>query len=219
MRLKAAHPALHEGRTFRLTLVKKVADMNRLLKSVADNNKMGKGEMFVRKGKWRGMPMYSLTLEERRTCSTACKQWANCYGNNMQWAHRIDHTDPEFLPTLAREVRALAALHPHGFIARLHVLGDFYSVAYVDFWRTLTESHPELHVFGFTHWREGEIHERIAAWNSDRVWIRFSDAGGEMSANVGGEGIQCPEQTEKTKSCLTCGLCWSTKTAIQFMEH
>ena len=43
--------------------------------------------------------------------------------------------------------------------------------------------------------------------------------GGEMSANVEGEGFQCPEQTGKTRSCLTCGACWSTKKAVSFKEH
>lgn len=219
MRLRPDNPALSAGRTFRINLVKQVKDTSRLLKSVKDNNKLGKGDMFISKGKWRGMAMYALTLEERATCTRSCRQWDNCYGNNMMWAHRVDHQDPEFLPTLEREVKVLTLQHPHGFVVRLHVLGDFYSPAYVGFWQDLVDKHPELHIFGFTHHRAGAIHEAIRALNSDRVWIRFSDAGGEMSANVEGDGIQCPEQSGKTKSCLTCGLCWSTKAAIRFTEH
>lgn len=219
MRLRANNPALKNGRTFRLTLVKSPDETSRLLKPVTNNRKLGKGSMFIVKGKWRGMPMYSLTLEERRTCPSDCSMWAQCYGNNMMFAHRIDHTHPEFLDTLKREIKALDAMHPHGFVVRLHVLGDFYSTEYVDFWRTLTTSYKTLHVFGFTHWHSGPIHDAIRAWNSDRVWVRFSDAGGEMSANVEGEGIQCPEQTGKTSSCLTCGLCWSTPLPIRFKEH
>jgi len=54
---------------------------------------------------------------------------------------------------------------------------------------------------------------------NSRAWIRFSDKGGIMSANVNGEGIQCPEQTGKTQSCMTCALCWSTTKPIAFKEH
>lgn len=219
MRLRPEHPALHDARTFRVQMVKRVDQTSRLLKPVADNRKLGAGGNFVTKGKWRGMPMYGLTLEERATCSRDCKQWANCFGNNMQFAHRIDHTDERFLETLEREVKSLDAMHPYGFVVRLHVLGDFYSPEYVDFWRTLTDSYRSLRVFGYTHWHSGPIYERIADWNSETVWVRFSDRGGEMSANVDGEGIQCPEQTGKTKSCLTCGICWSTTKAISFKEH
>ena len=53
----------------------------------------------------------------------------------------------------------------------------------------------------------------------ERVWIRFSNAGGPMSANVEGEGIPCPEQIGKTASCMTCGLCWSTTHPISFKRH
>jgi len=219
MRLRDENPALANARTVHLKFVKKVGETTRLLKSVASNRKLGKGEMFVSKGKWRGMPMYALTLEERATCPRDCKQWVTCYGNNMVNAFRMDHTDPEFLPQLEREVRSLNALHPHGFVVRLHVLGDFYSSEYVDFWSALTASNAALHVFGFTHWNTGPIYDRIAAWNSDRIWIRFSDRGGAMSANVEGEGIQCPQQTGKTKSCLTCGVCWSTTEPVCFLEH
>jgi hypothetical protein len=29
---------------------------------------------------------------------------ANCYGNNMPFAKRVDHTDPAFLPKLEAEI-------------------------------------------------------------------------------------------------------------------
>jgi len=55
-----------------------------------------------------------------------------------------------------------------------------------------------------------------------RCWIRNStNKGGEMTASnipVKG-GIVCPEQTGKTSSCLTCGLCWSVRKPIQFLTH
>lgn len=31
--------------------------------------------------------------------------------------------------------------------------------------------------------------------------------------------IVCPQQTGKTESCLTCGLCFNGITSVQFLEH
>lgn len=195
--------------------------MNKLLKSASSNTKLGKGKTKITKGKWKGMPLYQLTLEERKTCPRSCAQWANCYGNNMYLAHRADVTDPAFYDTLAQELSDLDAKYPDGFVVRLHVLGDFPNKKYVTFWKRALTLWPSLRIFGYTHRWPGQdgIGEAIEALNSDRCWIRFSDRGGKMSANVSGEGIPCPEQTGKTQSCLTCGLCWSTDRAIKFEPH
>lgn len=192
----------------------------RLLKPVSTNKKMGNKKNIVAKGKWKGMPMFQLTLEERATCDSQCKQWAGCFGNNMVFAHRIDHTHPEFLPRLAAEIAEMAALY-RNFVIRPHILGDFFSEEYAQFWMDQVQLHPGLHIFGFTHrQRTSPIGRIILEGNKDpRVWIRFSDQGGDMSANVEGEGIQCPEQTEKTESCLTCGICWTTTKPVRFIRH
>lgn len=203
------------NRTIFLKSIKAPTDTSRLLKPASMNAKLGKGDKWITKGKWKGMPMYSLTLEERKTCPTSCEQWKNCYGNNMPFAHRIDHTSTRFLSSLTAELETLSSSHPTGFVVRLHVLGDFYSVEYVRYWESALRKYPALRIFGYTHrkWKA------IRSLNAAGAWIRFSDAGGPMSANVMGEGITCPEQTGKTKSCLTCGLCWSTTKAINFLEH
>lgn len=192
-----------------------------LLKSVAMNHKMGKKENIVSKGKWAGMPMFQLSLEERATCPSHCQQWAACFANNMAFAHRIDHTHPEFLPILAAELQVLAKKYRHGFVVRPHVIGDYFSKEYLAFWIQQSALYSNLHIFGFTHhYRDSELGQMIQEWNkSERVWVRFSDQGGEMSANVDGEGFQCPEQTGKTESCLTCGACWSTTKAVSFIRH
>jgi hypothetical protein len=202
-------------------MVKQPTEVKSILKSVAENNKLGKGGCIVTKGRWAGMPMYQMSLEERATCPSTCKQWASCYGNNMAFAHRIDHTHPDFLDMLDAEIAVLAKRYRHGFIIRPHVLGDFYSPEYTAFWIEQTAKHNNLRIFGFTHWeRDSVIGRMVEEWNkNDNVWVRFSDQGGEMSANVEGEGVQCPEQVGKTYSCLTCALCWTTKKAIRFMHH
>src|SRR5262249_50176189 len=58
---------------------------------------------------------------------------------------------------LERDVARLRMKHPDGFVVRLHVLGDFYSVEYVKLWGKLLERHPGLHIFGFTARIDGPI--------------------------------------------------------------
>jgi hypothetical protein len=219
--LDAKHPAVTKGRTIYLKSIVSPQKVS-LLKSASSNMKLGKGKGDITKGKWKGFPMYSLTLEERKTCPKSCDQWKNCYGNNMPFAHRIKHESPSFFKELTTEVAELATKHPAGFVVRLHVLGDFFSVPYVDTWINLKKKHPNLQIFGYTHRSSGTpIGKAITTLNTAGAWIRWSDAGGAMSANVGtdAEGITCPEQTGQTESCLTCGLCWSTTEAIRFLEH
>ena len=222
MRLRATNPALAEARSVFPYRVIPVKEVKRLLQPVDGNRKIGGGHLIVTKGKWRGMPCFSLTLEERATCPTDCQQWANCYGNNMRFAPRVDHRNPLALMTaLEAELREKTRLY-RKILVRLHVLGDFFSLPYAQFWLQMLKALPGLHIFGFTHWsRESEIGQVMQQMNEvdGRCWMRFSDAGGEMSANVEGEGIQCPEQTGKTHSCMTCGICWGTTKAVSFKEH
>lgn len=222
--LQKGHPALR-GTTIFLKQVKDPCKVTRLLQPASSNKKLGGGKGIVAKGKWRGFPMYSLSLEERATCPSTCQQWRNCYGNNMPFANRIDVKNPSFKSTLTQEVSDLAKKHTNGLLIRLHVLGDFYSVEYVRLWKTLIRKHPNLHVFGYTHrLPTSSIGKEIQSMQNDRCWIRWSDQGGPMSANcdqhgIIAEGITCPEQTGKTESCLTCGLCWATKMPIRFLSH
>ena len=226
--LRSSHPALAAGRTIYLKSVTKPQDAKRLLQPASTNRKLGGGKTVITRGRWRGMPMYQLSLEERETCPKTCQQWASCYGNNMPFARRIATDDWAALSgALGSELATLAAKHPLGFVVRLHVLGDFFSVSYVKFWQRALARHAELRLFGYTHRSErGLIGRNIAKMNDpDQCWIRWSDAGGEMSANVDkpdgtpGEGIHCPQQTGKTESCLTCGLCWAIIKPIRFSGH
>lgn len=220
MRLKPDNPVLAQAITIHPKARRSPTDTT-LLKSVAGNKKMGKGDNVISKGHWAGMPMFQLSLEERATCPLTCSQWASCFANNTAFAHRIDHTHPEFIDILAAEIKVLAMKFRHGFVIRPHVIGDYFSAEYAAFWIEQTALYPNLHIFGFTHWeRDSVIGRMIMEWNkNDRVWVRFSDQGGEMSANVEGEGFDCPEQTGKTESCLTCGACWSSTKAVRFKQH
>lgn len=202
-----------------------------MLKPGTNNAKLGG---YITAKKWQGMAMYSLTLQERATCPTSCEQWNNCYGNNMPFAHRFDHTAPDFYTLLDGQLAKLNKKHAgEGFVVRLHVLGDFFGDDYVDAWDEWLDRYPELHAFGYTHldpnYAVGRMLVRLNKFYPDRWQIRFSDDHSTlMSAHVvpkdyipiKGAEVICPEQQGKTKSCASCGLCWSAPNLkIMFVEH
>ena len=110
------------------------------------NTKLGKR---VTKGKLAGFPILTLTLEERATCPRSCAHWADCYGNNMMNATRYK-ADDSLIQQIEQDLTFYQAKYPQGFLVRLHVLGDFYSVAYVAQWAKWLGMFPALHVYGYT---------------------------------------------------------------------
>lgn len=206
-----------------------VEDMTNLLVSGHSNVKLGRD---VRKAKFRGYWIYSLSLEERATCPSTCLHWENCYGNSMPFAKRVDHTDAKFLPTLEAEIVKLCAMENRaGVLIRLHALGDFFDAAYVAFWVRMLRENPKLAIFGYTA-RHPVTPIGDAIWIMNRMYldrsmIRFSD--GQLpqmsTVSIGDEtgcppgAFICPEQTGKTRCCATCGACWSTTKNVAFMEH
>jgi hypothetical protein len=233
------HPAFVEGRTFYPSRVRDASDVSMLLKPGAYSAKLGRS---VEKGAWVGMPIFSLTLEERATCPRSCALWLSCYGNGMPLAAR--HAPGRSLVVRLRsELGALQHLHPKGFVVRLHVLGDFYSKEYVSQWLGFLDKYPALRVFGYTAWpRTSPIGSAIADLTSqlwDRFAIRWSSHPGpqgtvvltkwsraiadkvrreQMERNT----VICPAQTGSTRSCASCGLCWSPAArdkTIAFILH
>lgn len=230
VRLTALHPAVRSARTLFPSRVFAASEVGRVLISAHNSAKIGR---TVAKGRLRGQPIYTLTLEERATCPRSCAVWASCYGNNMQAAARIV-AGPALEAALWRELAALAREHPSGFLVRLHVLGDFYSEDYVAFWARALIAFPALTVFGFTAHRptDGAIGSAVAALAA-QDWGRFAirhsgwyaprrasyviPPGGEP--NPGVNAIVCPAQRGLTNCCATCALCWQSERAIAFMRH
>jgi hypothetical protein len=222
-------PYIDEGRTKFPKTVKPTGELVNLLVSGHSNVKIGRD---VRKGKHRGYWIYTLSLEERKTCPSSCRHWQTCYGNNMPWAQRVDHTDPDFLPELEAEItRLLSVKNRVGVLIRLHALGDFFSIEYVEFWMGMLRKHANLAIYGYTA-RHPVTPIGDAVWLMNRRWpdrcmIRFSDGQlPEMSTvSIGDEtgcppnAFICPEQTGKTRCCATCGACWSGAKNVAFMEH
>lgn len=225
--LPAFHPAARGGRSIFPSRVFAPDELPRLLKSGHHSRKIGK---MVAKGARRGWPIFTLTLEERASCPRSCREWLHCYGNNMQAAERIEHGDA-LIAALEAELRDLAGRNPAGFMVRLHVLGDFWSIEYAWFWWRMLRELPALHVFGFTA-RDpaGEIGQAIADMIMAHGWarcaIRFSGAeGGLYAARVVSAGeratdaVPCPAQTGASDCCATCALCWHSQRSIAFRRH
>ena len=223
------HPAIRDRRTLFRKRITTVKDAPRLLVNGSNSRKIGG---TVTKGKWAGMPILTLTLEERRTCWSGCSHFADCYGNKMNWSRRIEH-GPELEERLESELRLLNRQHPDGFVVRLHALGDFYSAKYVRAWLRWLRLFPALRAFGYSSWPTGSpigkaLSTAVTAhW--DRFAIRFSNQGvaergattiyREPEAPRIAEGIICPAQTDRTECCGTCALCWQTPANIVFVAH
>lgn len=220
--------SIAEGRTLYQAAVVDVAGLNNVLIAGVNSKKIGG---VITKGPARGFPIYTLTLEERATCPTSCRHWRSCYGNAMHLAKRVRH-GPEFEARLESELAILQSRHPGGFAVRLHVLGDFYSVEYVNLWRHFLFRFRSLFVFGFTaRWERSDPIALALLLLVREEWgrfsVRFSNAPVDECSTVSIEhpiqkppdAIICPAQTGATESCGTCGLCWHSRRRIAFLQH
>lgn len=207
------------------------ADARRALISGVNSRKIG-GK--VTKGARRGWPIFTLTLPERTTCPASCSEWRSCYGNGSNWAVRLMPGDA-LEKKIWDELAALQARHPRGFLVRLHILGDFHSVAYVDFWRRALAEFPALHAFGFTARLPGAdpigaAVEALSTAQWDRFVIRVSGRRSPEKSSIVSDladdpneslGIVCPAQTGASLCCATCALCFTPgfTRSIVFRRH
>lgn len=222
-------PFVRDGRTKFPTTVKRVIDTPSLLVSGHSNIKIGRD---VRKGRFRGYWIYTLSFEERATCPRSCAHWQSCYGNNMPFAKRLDHTDPTLLPALEQEIEQLLSVRGReGILIRLHALGDFYSTEYVEFWERMLAKHERLAIFGYTAHNAfsdiGLAVYRLFQRFGYRAVVRFSNGNYARLSTVPiahaedrpADAFVCPEQTGQTQCCATCGACWSTLKNVAFLAH
>lgn len=211
------------------------------LKPARDNDKLHGN--IVKRGKYAGYAMYSLTLEERATCSPDCGQLKTCYGNNMPFAKRYNVTG--LLMAAIDEQLAKLTRRGRRILLRLHILGDFYSVGYVNFWQSMLRKYPTMAAFGYTHWPiitpQGQAVERLVKTSDGRFNIKFSadharqiplldcyTIGGTIVvkdwADAPSGWIKCPAQMAADRGradigCAECGIACATATNVAFVEH
>jgi len=230
--LNPGHAAAAEARTLFPGSVVSADQSPRLLIDGFNSRKVGKR---VVKGAWAGMPIFTLTLEERASCPRSCAQWLACYGNNMHWSRR-HRLDEDLIVALALEIEAKQRAHPGGFVIRAHILGDFGSpddpdlaLAYVAMWRLAFAENPALRMFSYTaHDPASAIGRAIDALNDafpERCRVRFSGRalGGRgalvIDSLAQSKHVVCPAQTDQTDCCATCALCWSMDRPVEFLRH
>jgi hypothetical protein len=226
------HAAIINSTTLYQKNVHYVDDYPHKVLKPSTNKKLGRK---VLRGNLKGYPMYTLTLVERETCTSDCEHWADCYGNNMPFGHRFKTKG--LMPRLNLELDALDKKHPNGYLIRLHVLGDFYSVEYVKFWHKQLINRQALNIYGYSRHHHGKGNTHI--WSRkigqallhvrnhigfDRFAIRFSMLPSDnLSANTehnpAKNAITCLVQVNKSESCGDCTLCWTTKKPITFLDH
>jgi hypothetical protein len=235
-RLSDRHEAIRTGTTMYPSRVFRASERDRVLIDGFNNAKIGR---YVTKGAWAGMPIYTLSLEERATCPRSCHVYNECYGNGMQAAVRFLY-DQSLMMSLEGELELHAANHSQGFVVRLHVLGDFPDVEYLQHWAVWSDEIPQLHVWGYTaHPRESEIGRLIRSMNAmrpDRWMVRFSVPPWAQrypmqasaiwdkptTLTTTDDAVICPQEIGKTATCGTCALCWNPEAAhlrILFLGH
>jgi len=209
------------------------------------NEKLGK---TVKKGRLKGAKIYTLTLEERKTCPSSCKHWSTCYGNNMHLATR--YVVDESLMIEIESNLAEYSLKGKPFLVRLHVLGDFASLDYVNFWESMLNKYPLLNVYGYTaHHKDTDIGyalDCLRVVQGQRFMVRVSgDFGSETMTALSfdnpctpvmvesKQAFVCPTQITKkgeyklakkgektlTPDCGSCTLCWTVDKPVAFLTH
>lgn len=184
---------------------------------------------FVKGGSKLGKDVYTYSRTPIDTCPGAsdfCR--SHCYALKIKryptawtkWAINVN----EALPPIPAKAR----------LVRIHVGGDFDSVAYIDDWVEALTSRPDVTAWSYTRsWRVPELLpalERLRGLPNMQLFasvdptITDTTPTGWRVAYVVNDwdsrGYACPEQTGRKDSCQDCGYCFrGQKNDVQFKEH
>lgn len=190
--------------------------------------------MLISRGNLKLGVLPSFSLPVITTCpgkTPFCERY--CYGLrgnfnllNVKEANdrRLDATlRDDFVDIITGEIRKTRAP-----AFRLHVIGDFYSVEYVEKWIDIVERLPNVIFFGSTRsWRCEFLAEAMKRFRDiENVYMKASidftdtlqpESCGWNVWSVEGKGIICPHDEGKVENCFFCGLCWKLQGVdIQF---
>jgi hypothetical protein len=170
----------------------------------------------------------SFSLPPMKTCpgkTPFCDKYCfGCHGNYIlanthssnELRLEVSRTS-DFVPRMVADIRRIMAP-----AFRLHVVGDFYSAEYLEKWIEIVRRFPDIHFFGSTRsWRVPKIAKTLEEFRDEKnVYMRasvdltdhLSPAPAWSTWSVEGQGVPCPHDKGKVKSCYTCGRCWNDKT-------
>jgi len=108
---------------------------------------------------------------------------------------------------------------------RLHVVGDFYSVDYVENWVEIASRFPDMIFFGSTRsWRVPGLESAVAMFAAlpnvhMRASIDFTHQDrpepGWKVISIEDEGVSCPQDYGWGKDCFNCKRCWQSKESLR----
>ena len=139
------------------------------------------------------------------------KRMREIYQSNLEASKRADFVE--------RVVRGILKVKPGVF--RLHVVGDFYSVEYVEKWLEIADRLPDVKFFGSTRsWRVPKLRDALETFRDlPNVYLRasidFSHLDKPSSSwgiwSIEGEGTPCPHDYGLVENCIACKKCWQAK--------
>ena len=123
----------------------------------------------------------------------------------------------DFVAIIVREIRKTRAP-----AFRLHVVGDFYSVEYVEKWIEIANELTKVMFFGSTRsWRCEFLSEAVKEFRDlPNVFIKASvDVTDNLDPfscgwrvwSVEGVGLPCPHDYGLVENCAACKRCWTVK--------
>ena len=184
--------------------------------------------MLISRGNAKTGNLPSFSLPVLVTCpgqTPFCNRY--CYGLKGQFTMltvkekndtRLDATlRDDFVDIIVHEVRKTRAP-----AFRLHVIGDFYTVEYIEKWIEIANRLPLVIFFGSTRsWRCEFLSMPLKRFRDlPNVYIKASvdltDTLDPFSCgwhvwSVEGEGISCPHDYGLVENCLACKRCWTVK--------
>ena len=229
-------PKGHHGTIFQSKVRQPVSDSDVLM----PGSNTGKIGGIVMNGRLKGAPIFTLALEERKTCPRSCILYRECYGNSspniIRWAHGRALEN-----AIQNQLRRIFSKQGQ-ILIRLHMLGDFYSKRYLQMWADLLDRYDGLNIFGFTAHGSDTSLGRGIKWlreqDPQRFAVRTSGETGPMGSWTidwptekkfvrinGDSGLVCPEQRDANDTgkrgihCGNCCACWQSDVPVVFIEH
>jgi len=171
------------------------------------------------------LPSFSLPVLKTCPGKTDCCSRL-CYGLNGRFLlplmREIHQTNLEasrqtaFVQRIARQIKKTRSR-----VFRLHVVGDFYSVEYVERWLEIADRLPDVKFFGSTRsWRVPNLSDAVKRLRDlPNVYLRASidpSHPDKPSSSWGvwsieGKGDPCPHDYSSVDNCTVCRKCWQFK--------